>query len=223
MGVVCRDLIPCRRSLRGIRIIQTNIMDNSTRNLQHIAGKHFQYLALICALGAAANSVAAADGRITFSGSIASSTCAVAGGGATVTAASGGNFTVGMPRVSVTALATEGQRAGDTPFHIRLSGDNCTNGAVASVSFEPAQSTNINAATGNLRNATGRGRAGNVEVGLLNHTRGVMNLFANTPQTTATVTNNTARFEYWAQYVATGGASTAGTVNTDVVYSIIYN
>ena len=198
-------------------------MDNSTRHLLHTLGKPFQYIALICALGAAASSVAAADGRITFSGTIASSTCVVEGGGATVSAASGGNFTVGMPRVSVTALAAAGERAGDTAFHIRLSGDNCTNGAVARVSFEPAQSTNINAATGNLRNATGAGRAGNAEVGLLNDARAVMNLFNNTPQPTATVANNTAQFDYWAQAVATGGASTAGTVNPAVVCSIISN
>jgi len=178
---------------------------------------------MLCALGAAASSAAADDGRITFTGTVVGTTCVVTGGGATVTNNNGGNFTVGLPRVSVTALAATGERAGDTPFYIRLSGNNCTNGAVARVYFEPAQSTNINATTGNLRNATATGSARNVEVGLLNANRAVVNLYTNTPQLTATVANNAAQFDYWAQYVATGGATSAGTVNTDVVYSILYN
>lgn len=197
-------------------------MDRSINSSLRTRGKPSQWLVLLCALGASSLS-AADDGQITFTGSIASTTCVVQGGGATVTAGTGGNFTVGMPRVSVTALAAAGERAGDTPFHIRLSGNNCTNGAVARVSFEPAQSANINAATGNLRNTSGTGRAGNVEVGLRNSARAAINLFANTPAATATIADNTARFDYWAQYVATGGASTAGTVSTDVVYSIVYN
>ncbi|TSP10151.1 type 1 fimbrial protein [Cupriavidus campinensis] len=178
---------------------------------------------MVCALGAAASSAAADDGRITFTGTISDVTCTVTGGGATVTAQSAGNFTVGLPRVSATALAANGERAGDTPFWMRLSGTNCTNGKVASVYFEPAQSTNIDQATGNLRNATGTGRATRVQVGLLNGAKSVMNLFTSTPTSTATIANNAAQFDYWAQYVATGGAATAGTVSTDVVYSIIYN
>ncbi|WP_130390887.1 fimbrial protein [Cupriavidus agavae] len=178
---------------------------------------------MTCALGAAASSAAADDGRITFTGSIASTTCVVTGGGPTVTGAANGNFTVGLPRVSVTSLNAAGERAGDTPFYIRLSGASCTNGAVARVYFEPAQSTNINAATGNLKNATGTGRATRVEVGLLNSNRAAINMFNDTPQTTRTIASNAAQFDYWAQYVATGGAATAGTVSTDVVYSIIYN
>lgn len=185
--------------------------------------KTVRYAAMLCALGAAATSAAADDGRITFTGSIADTTCVVEGGGATVTANSGGNFTVGLPRVSASALSANGERAGDTPFFLRLSGTNCTNGKVARVYFEPAQSTNIDQATGNLKNATGTGRATRVQVGLLDNAKTAINLFTGTPSQSATIAGNAARFDYWAQYVASGGASTAGTVSTDVVYSIIYN
>lgn len=182
-----------------------------------------RFAVLLCALGAAASSAAADDGKITFSGSISSTTCTVEGGGATVTSSSGGNFTVGMPQVSASALAANGERAGDTPFYIRLSGANCTNGKVAKVYFEPAQSANINSTTGNLKNTTATGAAKNVEVGLLNSAKSALNLFTGSPEVTATIANNSAQFDFWAQYVATGGASSSGTVSTDVVYSIIYN
>lgn len=192
-------------------------------NQLHRSRKAMQCAAMLCALGATMTSAAADDGRITFTGSIADTTCIVEGGGATVTANSGGNFTVGLPRVSASALATNGERAGDTPFFLKLSGTNCTNGKVARVYFEPAQSTNIDQATGNLKNTTGTGRATKVQVGLLDGAKSVINLFTGTPSQSATIAGNTAQFNYWAQYVATGGAATAGTVSTDVVYSIIYN
>ena len=35
--------------------------------------------------------------------------------------------------------------------------------------------------------------------------------------------NKTGTMNYYAQYIATGGPSTAGTVNTSVQYSMIYN
>ena len=128
-----------------------------------------------------------------------------------------------LPSVSTTALAAAGQRAGDTPFFIKLSGANCTNNKVASVFFELAQSTNINATTGNLRNTATTGGADKVEIGLLDSSKAAMNLnTVNNSPKTATITGNTARFDYWAQYVATGGAATAGKVTTDVVYSIRY-
>ncbi|WP_454764404.1 fimbrial protein [Cupriavidus campinensis] len=198
-------------------------MNHITTNILQTRRRVVQCATLVCALGAAMTSAAADDGRITFNGTISNVTCTVEGGGATVTAKSGGNFTVGLPRVSVSALSTSGERAGDTPFFIKLSGANCTNGKVAKVVFEPAQSTNIDQTTGNLRNATGTGAATKVQVGLLNNSKSPINLFTSTPETTATISGNTAQFDYWAQYVATGGASTAGTVSTDAVYSVIYN
>jgi len=182
-----------------------------------------QYATLLTAVGTAMSTAAAEDGKITFTGSISSTTCEIEGGGATVTGNSNGNFTVGLQPISATALDAAGARAGDTPFWIKLSGAECTNGKVATVYFEPAQSTNINETTGNLKNTVTTGGATNVEVGLLNGTKQAINLFTGTPKSSATIANNTAKFDFWAQYVATGGASTAGAVSTNVVYSILYN
>lgn len=179
-------------------------------------------IGLFTILAGAGSAAAAEDGTITFDGTISDATCAITGGDAQGESTSP-DFTVHLPSVSTTALATAGQRAGDTPFFIKLSGANCTNNKVASVFFELAQSTNINTTTGNLRNTVTTGGADKVEIGLLDSSKAVMNLnTANNSPKTATITGNTARFDYWAQYVATGGAATAGKVTTDVVYSIKY-
>ena len=106
---------------------------------------------------------------------------------------------------------------------LKLSGSNCTDNKVASVFFELAQSTNINTATGNLKNTVTTGGADKVEIGLLDSSKAVLDLnTANNNPKTAVISGNTARFDYWAQYVATGGAATAGKVTTDVIYSIKY-
>lgn len=179
---------------------------------------------LLAVLLSAGTAAAAEDGTITFDGAISDATCTITGGDATAESASP-DFTVRLPSVSVSALSANGERAGDTPFHITLSGANCANGKVGSVFFELAQSKNINATTGNLVNSVSKADGGSdkVEIGLLDANKAILNLnTANNTAVTKTVTGNTARFDYWAQYVATGGAATAGKVTTDVVYSIKY-
>ncbi|MBW9352997.1 type 1 fimbrial protein [Citrobacter sp. EC_71] len=180
---------------------------------------------LLAVLISAGNVAAAEDGTITFTGKISDATCEITGGDATSGESTTPDFTVTLPSVSVTALDTDGMRAGDTPFHITLSGANCTDGKVASVYFELAQSTYLDTTTGNLKNSTAKesGGADKVQVGLLDSDKSILNLTtANNSAKTATISGNTARFDYWAQYVATGGASTAGVVNSEVVYSIKY-
>lgn len=178
-------------------------------------------LAVLLSAGAAA---AAEDGTITFTGTISDATCVITGGDATGESSSP-DFTVTLPSVSVTALDNAGRRAGDTPFFIKLSGAECPNGKVASVYFELGQSTNIDTTTGNLKNTVAKtsGGADKVQVGLLDSDKTILNL--NTANDTAkqvTISGHEARFDYWAQYVANGGPATAGTVASDVVYSIKY-
>ena len=184
----------------------------------------FSQLVMLAVLSSVGTAAAAEDGTITFDGTISDATCIITGGDAQGESSSP-DFTVHLPSISTTALATDGQRAGDTPFHINLSGANCTNGKIASVFFELAQSTNIDTATGNLKNIVAKdaGGAEKVQVGLLDSTKAILNLTtANNNAKTVTVTGNSARFDYWAQYVATGGAATAGKVSTEVMYSIKY-
>lgn len=173
-------------------------------------------LAAVIAVAAVVPAVShAADGTITFTGQITSQTCTISGNGG------GKNFTVTLPTVSTSALATAGTTAGRTPFNIALS--NCTpNSGNVSTYFEPGAT--VDTTTGQLINASGT--ATNVEVGLLNSDSSVITLGAAQASQNSKVValaSGAATLKYFAQYVATNGASTAGTVNTTVMYSIIYN
>lgn len=159
---------------------------------------------------------AASDGTITFNGQITSVTCNISGNGG------GSSFTVTLPTVSTGALGAAGVTAGRTPFNIVLSGASCTNGAVASTYFEPGAT--VDSATGKLKNSTGT--ATNVQLGLLNGDATAIVLGA--PQASqnsksVTIASNTGTLNYFVEYVATGGAATAGTVGSTVTYSISYN
>ncbi|UGA40826.1 hypothetical protein JOS77_25345 [Chromobacterium haemolyticum] len=77
----------------------------------------------------------------------------------------------------------------------------------------------VDAATGNLKNA---GAATNVEVQLLNNTLQAINLANNTNSQIVPISSGTATLNYYAQYIATGGAAGAGAVNTSVQYSMTY-
>lgn len=166
--------------------------------------------------------VTANDGTISFAGTISDATCDIIGGDEN-NPSQGTDFTVNLPPVSVTALSKAGQYAGDTRFFINLSGQNCPNGKVANVVFERAQSTNIDSVTGNLKNHTVAGAAANVQVRILNKDKKPLNLnLQNADHQPITIANNTARFEYWGQYVSVNAAAKAGTVSTDVIYSVTY-
>ncbi|MBN3783677.1 type 1 fimbrial protein [Burkholderia sp. Ac-20345] len=176
--------------------------------------KALSILMATAGLLAVASSAQAADGTITITGEITAQTCNISGDGG------GKDFTVTLPNVSTSALATSGATAGRKPFRIALS--NCSpNSGNASVYFEPGLT--VNATTGQLKNATGT--ATNVEVGLLNKDASIIKLGAvQTQQNSQTVpiAGGAATLDYYAQYVATGGASTAGSVNTSVMYSVSY-
>ncbi|RQT12205.1 fimbrial protein [Burkholderia contaminans] len=176
--------------------------------------KAFSILLATAGLIAAANSAHAADGTITITGEITAQTCTISGDGG------GKDFTVMLPTVSTSALSSSGTTAGRKPFKIALS--NCSpNSGNVSVYFEPG--TTVNAATGQLRNATGS--ATNVEVGLLNKDGSNIKLGAALAQQNSqivAISGGAATLDYSAQYVATGGAATAGTVGTSVLYSLAY-
>lgn len=163
----------------------------------------------------------AADGTITFNGAISDSTCDITGGAGT----NGGknDFTVTLPTVQVSALNADGQRAGDTYFEVKLDGANCINSKTAKLWWETAHSPNIDVATGRLKNTASSGAAGKVQVGLKNSSGADIHMFQNTNPSTVVVANNVGTLAYTAQYVATGGAATAGAVATSVVYSVAYN
>jgi len=180
--------------------------------------------ALFAALATASLSAAAADGKITFTGTISDVTCTVKGG--TNTDGGTSNFTVALPTVSTTALAAAGQSAGDTPFTVIIGGPSqpkCKDGAIASLWFESSTPT-VDAANGGRLKNTATSGATNVLVGLLNANGAPINMSNNTNAAASGVkiVDTTATLNYTAQYYATA-AATAGAVNTYVNYSVVYN
>lgn len=182
---------------------------------------------IILAAGFSASGATANDGTITFSGAITATTCDITGGDET-NADQGSDFTVTLLRVSTSALNAANMYAGDTKFTIKLSGQDCTEGKIANVIFERAQSNNIDSTTGYLKNtidsSSAAGGAGNVFIRILNKDKTLLNLsLANDNHQPATISSdNTASFEYWAQYATVTAAATAGNVESDVVYSVTY-
>ncbi|RZT41255.1 fimbrial protein [Cupriavidus agavae] len=173
----------------------------------------FGLIAVAAALPLAAS---ASDGTITFTGQISSQTCTIGGNG-------GGSstFTVTLPSVSTSALATAGTTAGRTPFSIRLTGCTTDSGNAA-VYFEPGAT--IDAATGRLINVATASPASNVQVGILNADMSPIMLgagFDSQNSQQVALAAGAATLNYNAEYVATGTPA-SGNVSTSVVYSIVY-
>lgn len=173
-------------------------------------------LIAIAALAALAPSIShAEDGTITFTGTIKAQTCKINEG------SGGPNFTVTLPKVSTSALSSGGQTAGKTPFSINLT--NCSP-ATGTVFTQFESPSTINTGSGHLINASGT--AQNVEVPLLNANHQNLKLgksgAAEQQVIPATLNNGAASMLYYAQYLASGGAATVGTVRTSVQYSIQY-
>lgn len=168
----------------------------------------------LATIALAAHSAFAADGQISFTGSVSSQTCTINGNGS-----GGANFTVALPAVSAATLAAAGATAGRTPFNITLS--DCTpETGVVHTFFESGPT--VNAATGHL--ILEAGGATKVEIGLQNAD------FSNIALGQADGTQNSkpvnissgaAALNYYAQYVSLGGA-TPGVANSSVMYTMSY-
>jgi major type 1 subunit fimbrin (pilin) len=169
---------------------------------------------LAAAFAAAPLTSQAADGLITLTGMLAASTCKISGNGG------GSDFTVALPTVSASSLSAPNMAAGRTPFNIVLSG--CTPSAGNVQTYFEEGSPMIDATTGWLKNS---GTAQNVQVSLLNDdfTKIVLGADKVSQSSKAVaLTEGNATLNYFAQYVAQSGRVVAGTVNTAVLYSIVY-
>lgn len=162
-----------------------------------------------------APSAHAVDGTITFNGNISATSCTINGNGT-----NSKSFAVTLPSVAASTLDTAGARAGRTPFTIALDCNDAT-GSVHTY-FEPGPTTD--ASTGNLVITSGVGTAGNVQIGLLNaNFTPIKAGFADSDQNSVPVdlVNGAATLSYFAEYVATGKAS-SGAANSSVMYTIAY-
>lgn len=155
----------------------------------------------------------AADGTITFNGTITGQTCTING--------STPNFTVNMPKVPTTALAASGQTAGAVADSIKINLTGCNPSSGGARAFFESGPT-VDATTRRLKNATGAGNATNVQVGVTNPDGSDVAIGAAAQNTTfVPITSGAATLVYGSKYVATA-AATAGAVNTSVQYSIEY-
>lgn len=159
----------------------------------------------------------AADGTITFNGKITDTTCTIAVDGGS------NDATVTLPTVASTTLANAGETAGATPFNISLSNCSGTSLSTASTYFEPG--TYVDSETGRLNIATSDAAATNVQVELLNSDRKSIvagaSVAAGQNDIPVDISSGSGTLNYYAQYYATG-ASTAGTVDTQVDYTMTY-
>lgn len=168
---------------------------------------------LAIAAAATASSFAhAADGMITITGSLTAQTCTINGGTK--------NFTVALPKVSASSLATAGNTAGRTPFTIALTSCSPTTGTVHTY-FEAGPTTDT--ASGRL--IVDAGGASNVQISLLNGADQSA-IKAGSPNATQNskpvgINSGAATLQYYAEYYATGKA-TAGAANTRVMYTLAY-
>jgi major type 1 subunit fimbrin (pilin) len=174
------------------------------------------FLAMVIGAGALASQFASAaptTGNITFNGALTADTCVVTNG-------TSGNITVTLPTLPAANLSAGGTTAGSTPFQIVLT--SCPTLIPVRALFS-AGSAGIT--TDRLNNT---GSAGKVQIQLLNSASTVMTLSQTTAATqgdlqVVTDATGAATLKYTAQYYANGGASSAGSVTSNAVYTIVFN
>jgi major type 1 subunit fimbrin (pilin) len=182
--------------------------------------------ALLTAFGVAAITPLAAKaantsaGTITINGNVVTSTCNVAINGGSASP------TVTLPTVDTNAFSASGVAAGWSPVTIVLSGcpasiSGLTNNTVVPYFF----GTNVDTSTGYLKNTATSGS--NVEVALSSSEAIggalALNGSSGNQKTTAQALSTSAiTFNYYAGYVSTAAATTAGSVTTTVQYDLAY-
>lgn len=161
--------------------------------------------------------VQASDGTINFNGELLAQTCTVAVNGAAAPAAA----SVTLPAISTSLLSAANKSAGATGFNIQLS--NCSGTATTAAAFFEGGAT-VDPVTGYLKNTTGT--ATNVALRLIDSANGSVIQAGNVNQQTTTSrntidANGNANLPYAVEYVASG-ATTPGTVESSVTYSVDY-
>lgn len=171
---------------------------------------------LIAVFGTVGMAQAASTGTITFNGELTANTCDVK------IDDQNENATVILPTVSTSQLQTATFTAGDTNFVMALS--NCS-GTLETASAYFQAGASVDAVTGRLRNTTGG--ATNVSLQLLDASSPTQAVIkAGSPEqvgamTYKTVTGGSTTLPYIVRYYAEA-PTTAGTVISNVVYSIQY-
>lgn len=172
--------------------------------------------ALATVLASTGMAQAASTGTISFDGELTESTCDVSVDG------QGADANVTLPTLSTSQLATAGQTAGRSAFVMDVSG--CTGTSTSVAAFFEA-GTSVDLATGRLKNLTGT--ATNVSLQLRDGSAAAQDVIKAGSGTQSTNTQfvnlatNAATLPYLVEYYAEA-QTTAGTVKSNIVYSLMY-
>lgn len=169
----------------------------------------------------AASMASASDGTVYFVGSVTGESCNIDVSQGLIVNSGGPNGTVTLPTLGVSALPSEGSKAGTTPFTLYLT--DCTPGVMVRPFFE---STNVNPSSGFLQNtvSTSNGGSTGVELEILNFENESIDLRTN-PEVTNSYhdinDDGSTIMEYKVQYSA-GENLTAGSITSALTYTLQY-
>lgn len=172
--------------------------------------------ASLSANAAGATTLAHPDGTLSVSGAVSDTTCDLGG------TPGANDISVSLATAPIASLAATGDTYGDKEFDINLTG--CTTAAQSKAPTVRFDASGVSA-NGNIKNiATGGGAATNVELRLLDgqNSWAPLNLGTNDPANGAAPASGSGTLKYKVQYIATG-AATAGDVQGQIPYEVIYN
>lgn len=163
--------------------------------------------------GLAAPSAFAADGTITFVGSITAVTCDIDGNGT-----GGPDFTVDLGGVNAGAFANIGDVPSKVGFRINVGGNaECTDGTKVYANFEPGAL--VDPLTGMVKIDGGAGAASGVLIRMFNENEEALDIVSNQKWVKKTVVDNKATIIHYVGYERTGTVA-AGAANGKVTYTV---
>lgn len=161
---------------------------------------------------------AAQENSIRFKGEVSAQTCNISVNDSTSAAP-----VILMQTAKISDLSAAGNTSTPTTFSMKLTG--CTDpGTTAKDIKIHFASTSVDA-SGNLKNIATSSPANNVAIQLLDPDNNIINLQSGEAFAKAFSLNpgdTSGEAQYTAQYIATGGAATAGKVEATVQYAISY-
>ncbi|NBJ36916.1 type 1 fimbrial protein [Serratia fonticola] len=173
-------------------------------------------VSLVAVFGAVNLAQAASSGTITFNGELTATTCDVVVDGQATDA------TVVLPTIGTNQLTTAAQTAGRTGFVMAL--NNCAGTLTTASTFFEA-GTSVDMVTGRLKNLSGTATNVSLQLRDASSASQAVIMAGNINQTVNTtyvdIASGSANLPYAVEYYA-NGATTAGTVVSNVVYSIQY-
>ncbi|MFK3663529.1 fimbrial protein [Scandinavium sp. NPDC088450] len=177
--------------------------------------KKFLMVTALAATGFVSASHAASTGTITFNGQLTATTCDANVDG------QGPDATIVLPTIGTNQLTAAGDTAGRTGFNIALT--NCAGTLQTASAFFEAGST-VDQVTGRLKNTGGDASNVSLQLRELDGAEPVIQAGNSNQTANATyydISSGAADLPYSVEYYA-DGATTAGTVNSSVIYSIQY-